>query len=211
MRRINEKSMPCQQPGTIVNQQPCQDTATSGNQKSTPKPRSKSGWTLTLNSFLGLTDEMLQHMNYFMTKRCNQDCLENFFSRIRGSGGNRTDPSAFDFASAYRLASVNIFSSKSKYTNCEEDEDKFMFVLMNTNNDKGDKAEENDESGQLIMDIETADPDDVFFESASFEVLDFITQNIITFSAGYVSRRIFRKLHLNFNVCEDLLLDKNKS
>ena len=97
--------------------------------------------------------------------------MQNLSSPFRGSGGKWTEPSAYDFASAYRIAYFNIFSSKSKYTNFEDDENKWIRRKWW----KGLTAYGHWHSRSWWC-----------FESASFEMLDFIARNTITV-AGYIS------------------------
>ena len=79
-----------------------------------------------------LSKELLTQIEYFMAGRCNQHCIENLFSRVRGSGGNRTNPTAYEFQSAYKLASVNMYMNKNKTSNCQPDKDKFIFYILSS-------------------------------------------------------------------------------
>lgn len=51
-----------------------------------------------------LSQEMLMDREFFMTDATKIAWI--FFSHIRGCGGNRTNPSAYEFATAFTLASI---------------------------------------------------------------------------------------------------------
>ena len=52
------------------------------------------GWKLSINSLLGLLEDL--HISYrlqfLLTNRLNQYCLESYFSLGRGRGGHRNNP-----------------------------------------------------------------------------------------------------------------------
>ena len=58
-------------------------------------------------------------MKFLMTGRINQDCLENFFSQIRGKGGHRYNPSSKDFRYAYRSLCCRLLLTPVSSSNCE--------------------------------------------------------------------------------------------
>lgn len=51
----------------------------SGEKRKNPGSLNRKGWLQTVNGMIKLSEEMLKDREYFMTKRCNQDCLEKFF------------------------------------------------------------------------------------------------------------------------------------
>ena len=59
---------------------------------------------LTINSIICLFNDLNDKYdcNYLPLNHCNQDAVENFFSRIRCRGGNRDNPSVAEFLSDYR-------------------------------------------------------------------------------------------------------------
>ena len=89
------------------------------------------GWRVAISSLIGLFDDLKDNhsVKYLLTDRLNQDCLENFFSCVRGKGGHRTHPSATEFRLAYRQILVDYFNLKSSRSNCLEDGDSFLLRL----------------------------------------------------------------------------------
>ncbi len=47
--------------------------------------------------------EQVEDFRFLLTRRCNQDVVENAFSRIRAMGGNFTQPGALSFERRLRL------------------------------------------------------------------------------------------------------------
>ena len=193
-----------------------QQALPASTNKQSPGPRNKFGWLMTIKAMLQLSEEMLINWEYFMTKRCNQDCLENFFSRIRGCGGNRTNPSAYEFSSAFKISAINSFWSKSKFSNCESDEDRFMNLLLTSSSEsiknekqvvEDEKSEEEIESDYDNCLIDLQDNDEDALENA-----DILSQNTLAFLSGYLSRRVLNILKLTneCDLCQSLLVDKRK-
>ncbi|XP_045463307.1 uncharacterized protein LOC123672980 [Harmonia axyridis] len=78
----------------------------------------------TLKAFVYLKRRLLTEKNfkYILTGAFNQDCLENFFSYIRGHGVRNTNPNIGQFMSSFKCLTLNnSMSSHSVGSNCEED------------------------------------------------------------------------------------------
>ena len=70
----------------------------------------KAGIAVSIKSTIALYNELKsQGVNYLLTTRIKQDCLENLFSNVRFMGGNDCHPSAKDFFTCMR----NICLSKN--------------------------------------------------------------------------------------------------
>ena len=59
------------------------------------------------------------------TSRLNQDCIENFFSLVRGRGGNRANPSTVEFVAGYCSLSIDFLFVQSALSNYQADADVF--------------------------------------------------------------------------------------
>ena len=108
--------------------------------KSKNKPKKKrkqlpciAGWQLSIRALVNLWRELnsAYGFKYLLTSRLNQDCLENFFSIIRGKGGHRIHPNALQFRSAFRACAVDSLFSVSNSSNCLEDVDTFLLKIKN--------------------------------------------------------------------------------
>ncbi|XP_045473667.1 uncharacterized protein LOC123680055 [Harmonia axyridis] len=78
----------------------------------------------SLKGFTYLKRRLLteKKFKYILTGAFNQDCLENFFSYIRGHGVRNTNPNIAQFMSSFKSLTLNNFmTSHSVVSNCEED------------------------------------------------------------------------------------------
>ena len=150
--------------------------------------KSQVGWLLTLNSITTLYKELkVCGFQFLMPRRLNQDCLENFFSCIRGIGGHNTNPTVYEFISYYKIATVNSVTRMTKYKNCEADDDIFILDLIKPGN--------KDYCVNPAIDEDDLEND---ISSATAEEFDFVEINIIAYLAGYIARRSLESIK-----CED--------
>ncbi|CAG7672955.1 unnamed protein product, partial [Allacma fusca] len=72
---------------------------TKGNSKTALLP-CQIGFLISIKSLMGMYEELNRHFNitYVLSARLNQDCLENFFSRVRCFGGPNSNPTASEFS-----------------------------------------------------------------------------------------------------------------
>ena len=164
------------------------------------------GWKLSINSLIQLWDQLHQEkgLEFMLTNRLNQDCLENFFSRIRGRGGHRDNPDSVQFRSEYRAVAVDsLFSTCSNNSNCEDDIDKFLLqfgtgvttshcsasrhCLLGTNSEPVFPLAHNAE----LLGIDREPPE-----------LCQVEQNIVVYLAGYLAKKAMKKY--NCHSCETL-------
>ena len=89
------------------------------------------GWKLSINGLLCLWEDLHRNcgLKFLLTNRLNQDCLENFFSVIRGRGGHRDNPNAMQFRAEYRAVAVDTLFLQSPTSNCKEDSDLYLLKL----------------------------------------------------------------------------------
>lgn len=89
-----------------------------------------SGWLITISAFLNLWEDLrTTGTTLLYTRRFNQDCLENFFSKIRQQSGNNVNPTPIQFSRSFRkLFSLNYFN-QSEGANCIEDFDSILTTL----------------------------------------------------------------------------------
>lgn len=94
---------------------------------------SLEGWTLAIHCLLQLFEDLHGNHNveFLLTSRLNQDCLENLFSVLRGKGGHRYNPDCREFKAAFRQTIVDAILVAGEGTNCQEDVDSFLFSFEN--------------------------------------------------------------------------------
>ena len=103
----------------------------SGNSKIKNLPCIE-GWQITISAALQLFDDLNTHhkINFLLTSRLNQDCVENLFSVIRGKGGHRDNPDVNQFTTALQQVMVDALMVASTRKNCKDDLDAFVFGLQ---------------------------------------------------------------------------------
>jgi hypothetical protein len=90
-----------------------------------------SGWRMDIRALLGLWDDLKDNhgLRFLMTERLTQDCIENLFSQIRGSGGHIANPSAAQFRTFIRRAMVDSIIVHKEQSNSKEDAAKFLLSV----------------------------------------------------------------------------------
>lgn len=135
-----------------------------------------------------------------VTYRLNQDCLENFFSQVRGRGGNRDHPTPEQFRAAFRDIQVDALLVVSKYGNCEEDIDSFLLGLENL---KGNKQVAYGETVPHVnphVSLSEHDYSLCFSKKTSSSALAHQETNVLAYIGGFVLRKSLKKF------CQDCQL-----
>lgn len=120
----------------------------------------------------------------------NQDCLENFFSIIRGKGGFRDNPNTVQFGSAFRDACVDTIFVKAKNSNCEGDLDSFV-LTYSIFKQLEDRKQLNTKGKSSSTECHTSDVQDAI-------KINLCEVNALVYIAGY----LLRKAKSRFN-CEN--------
>jgi len=86
------------------------------------------GWQENINCIKLLYNELniKYEIDYLLTRRLTQDCIECLFSILRSKGGNNVTPDASKFFSAIRMSMCNMLINPSNNANCEKDASKFL-------------------------------------------------------------------------------------
>ena len=89
------------------------------------------GWRNNVKSLLSLAKHLRSTYNVYSIDmhNCNQDCVENFFSRMWSGGGNRDNPSAGEFLAEYRKITVYSLFDPVRGSNCKLDAGEFLLKL----------------------------------------------------------------------------------
>lgn len=153
-------------------------------------------------------------VQYLLTSRLNQDCVENLFSQIRARGGQRDNPDSQQFRAAFRQVLIDAVMLPSRGTNCEEDMGEFLLSLdtmqVSENNtvDEGQVGNpdvevlDTEDTPQIIRDVRVLPASvrnilDVCtmpqFVASFKEESDLLQTNVQYYVAGYVARKLVDK------------------
>ena len=89
------------------------------------------GWKLNISSLKRLWSDLSTKYGYkfILTNRLNQDCLENFFSSVRNSGGNNESPTAPQFMNLIKNLITNNIMQQGGGGNCATDSTPMLNIL----------------------------------------------------------------------------------
>lgn len=110
-----------------------------------------NGWKHNINAIIQLWqsfDNDIDNISHILTRRINQDPLENFFGAIRSAGGNNQTPSCGDFTNHFKKLAFNCLFKHSD-GNCEADLDSLLLTELEKipETEDVDEIEEDDFSG----------------------------------------------------------------
>ena len=107
----------------------------SSQEDVTNKLRCLKGLQLTINGVLALWSDLQENhaRQFLMTRRLNQDPLENFFGLIRQQGGNSDNPTPYQFMKAFRKLFFDNYLSPLPSFNCSADSDTFLMAVEDQN------------------------------------------------------------------------------
>ncbi|KAI0226761.1 hypothetical protein LSAT2_022800 [Lamellibrachia satsuma] len=87
------------------------------------------GWKLSINGILLWKTLENANIKFLLTRRLNQDALENVFITTRGKERYHTNPDARQFRAAFCQVPVDSLMLRSDGANCEDDIDSFLLSL----------------------------------------------------------------------------------
>ena len=144
-----------------------------------------NGWKISINSLLALwADLNTNHgFKFLLTNRLNQDCLENMFSIVRSRRGHGDNPDPHQFLAAFRQIVVDKLLLPSEASNCQADIDK---VLLDLSSFSQVSAPSQIRGTTLSDENVSVGVDD----SSALSTLNICTQNVASYMAGYLLRRV---------------------
>jgi hypothetical protein len=147
------------------------------------------GWMISITSLLTLWRDLHTNfgLNYLLTNRLNQDCLENLFSIIRQKGGQRDNPDTMQFASAFRSVAINNMLSPSRAANCQADADTLFATLKTVDEARTISIPRY----EVTNAINPHDRCNSHIEEAVFETA--AEDNVFEYICGYVTAKITKK------------------
>ena len=146
---------------------------------------------ITLQSIYELSHFLFKEhsFKFFSTRRCNQDCIENCFSVIRGKGGQRDNPNTDHFESAIKNVIMCQVLGKIKPTssNCEMDNIDMLDIIQLINQDNIPTTASNSVNENVNNDLVQCNMPFPFDNASTLSTIDC---NVVFYIAGFVAKRI---------------------
>jgi hypothetical protein len=157
----------------------------------------------TLQGFIHLKLKLIGRVQYILPRAVNQDCLENFFSGIRGHGRHNRSPDVATFTASFKTLLVNnFFARHSPGANCEPDESSGALDALRCF-----------VTGEEIAGISAIESE---ASTSSTSTIDFSTLQLhhrksrvakatLAYIAGFIGRSLLNK-YGGCNMCREMLL-----
>ncbi|CAH2100820.1 unnamed protein product [Euphydryas editha] len=135
-------------------------------------------FNVTINSLRQLYNDMKsQGYKYILTRRINNDCLENFFGLVRQAGGNCREPTCLQYTRAFRKIFLCQILNLSDATNCTEDFDNILTQFL--------QFTKNRPQAQVCI----QNPPEIQPKKKFSEKYDMPEENAFYYICGYLLRR----------------------
>lgn len=177
-----------------------------------------SGWQITIKSIIEIWKDLCSEKKYkfLLTARLNQDCIENFFSTIRGCGGHRDNPDVAQFRSSFRYIAVDKLFVDNAGRNCENDLDNVLLDISSLSNLLKSKLPGNENrvstsnSDQVITCEMTCEDDFDLQDLSDIPDLPLEIDNVLAYMSGYILRKCgYNDKYGMCQTCSDLYTSKH--
>jgi hypothetical protein len=118
-----------------------------------------------------------------LTRRLNQDCLENFFGTIRHQSGNNVNPTPAQFKSAFKKLLLLHFFNHSDTFNCSEDD--FSSIML--------RVQDTNLLPPFIKDCNSSQQSILHDSNFNSNDADFQSKNCLKYICGYIFMKCLQK------------------
>lgn len=162
-----------------------------------------SGWISNLYSLKMLWNDIKSsNVLYLLTRRLNQDCLENLFATVRNRFGNSDHPSPTNFRLALKSIVSNSLLQPPPTANCRNELIPFLREINITEGCDTDSITDKD----IFRDLSVEDEDDptplIEYNSAE--------ENALTYVIGYACHKYLKK-HTDCSWCKKVLCEEENA
>lgn len=144
-------------------------------------------WIVTINSILQLWNHLQQSsvpIQYLLTRRLNQDSLENFFRAIRKQSGNAFNPTPIQFYHSFKkLFSIDYIKVDSG--NCTADEESILIRCQDVKETQNVIFQTSSKATAFIINSD--------MDKYDYRNLPVTEENVFIYICGYLLRRLFTK------------------
>lgn len=144
----------------------------------------QAGIHLSTRSILNICDDMLDNMEFLLTSRLTQDCIENLFSSVRCRS---PVPTAREFKYALKLITVAQYLKPTKASNYVEDEREYFGDLLPS-----------------TIEVPTAEPLLIDVPLASREEISAAEEESLYYLAGYCLQSLLKLKQVCEGCCTSL-------
>lgn len=130
-----------------------------------------------------------------MTRRLNQDCLENFFGRVRTRNGNSTEPTSWQLVSSFRKIFFITIIIHPMQGNCSDDlwdillEGNNLYASLTTDEQQSTSSEQLANIPEVSQQKNTnVNPP---ISSADYNAFDLPEKNALVYTCGYLLKKCF--------------------
>jgi hypothetical protein len=153
------------------------------------------GFISSITSIVELSRDLFaEGFAYICTARFNQDCIENFFSIIRGKNGWTDNPTPVQFCSAFKNSVVlgALEPANTKSTNCENDTDLTLLSAAESCNDvKTILPQQPPVYVDCPAELQAAIQEEVIIiETVTADTFTHTEETAIPYLAGWVARKV---------------------
>lgn len=161
------------------------------------RPACINGWIISIKSLIGLFNELSSQYNIskLLTRRLNQDPLENYFSIVRQQNGGCRNPTVSQFQYSLRQTLISNVSKICKNSNCEDDNNYFLLSLKSVINHE-------------VQPTNTFTHIDIDCEGVTEQTA--IEDNAVYYVAGYVTMTFLNRTH-KCSSCKDMIIDQSRT
>lgn len=120
-------------------------------------------------------------IEFLLLRRFTQDCLEHFFSDIRGLNGNAFNPTSIQFSNSFKkLFSIKYCTVKTG--NCERDNTEIFAAITNFR-----------EKNNMDVESKTDDIKQILLDDHDYRKMDVNEQDVFRYTCGYLIRKCIKK------------------
>lgn len=149
------------------------------NKNITNRMKFNKAWQLTISAFLQMWPVLRSNdSSIIYTRRFNQDCLENFFGKIRQASGNSKNPTPIQFQRSFKKLFALGYFEQSEGTNCLEE---FDDILVNVTPEMMKKID------TLVSQVPASNP--LVIETTDYAKMDITEKNAFTYICGYLIKK----------------------
>lgn len=161
---------------------------------------------LSIKSIILFQQELytIYKIEYVLTKRLNQDALENFFAMLRFHTKENNNLRPQSFRTSFVALLFSLFFKRKNLTsnkNCEEDELNFSKIFSLNDSNKHSNSEKNDSNLNCLSKIDLELDSFLDHENLSNKINNDFLSSVSAYIAGFIIKKFESKKSSVCNLC----------